>query len=155
MIEKIDISIHAPTSFVTNNQKLILPDWDLPVAAVVIVLQQARFSLTNTKDCVNQEKDRLRDKFIHFGLDVVSALSDRGFLSDLIEPRTGYPLLSHPGEIAHDDVAVVKALLGFPVMIGNCSAIIHPSWGSAVYPSILISSALPLDLKPVLEKVVI
>ncbi|NES81976.1 MAG: methylmalonic aciduria and homocystinuria type D protein [Moorea sp. SIO2B7] len=151
----MDISIHPLSPFVANNQKLILLDGNLPLAGVIIVFQQAKFSLTDAVNYVNQEKDRLRDKFIHFGLDVVSALSARVFLSDLIEPRTGYPLLSHPGEIAHDDVALVKALLGFPVMIGNCSAIIHPSWGSAVYPSILISSALPLDLKPVLEKVVI
>ena len=154
MIEKIDISIHSPTPFVTNQQKLILPDWHLPIAGVIIVLQQARFSLTDRKDYVNQEKDRLRDKFIHFGLEIVSALGDRGFLSDLIDPRTGYPLLSHPGEIAHDDVAVVKALLGFPVMIGNCSTLIHPNWGAAVYPSIVISSALPSDIQTILEKIV-
>ena len=90
---------------------------------------------------------------MRFGCDVAFNLRDRGFLSDLIDPRTGYPLLSSPGEIPHNDTAVVKALLGFPVIHNNCRVLIHPSWGMAVYPSVLMSSASPTLLNPVLRSV--
>lgn len=82
-----------------------------------------------------------------------STQSARGYLSDLIDPRTGYPQLSRPGEIPHDDTAVVQALLGFPVMHNTCSVLEHPSWGSAVYPGILMSSAPPQVIKPALKRV--
>lgn len=90
---------------------------------------------------------------MRFGCHVAFNLRDRGFLTDLIDPRTGYPLLSHPGEIPHDDTAVVKALLGFPVIHNSCRVLVHPSWGMAVYPSVLITSAFPTMLKPVLKSV--
>ena len=102
---------------------------------------------------IEREKDRLRERFIGFGLDVVRNLRDRGYLSDLIDPRTGYPQLSRPGEIPHDDTAVVKALLGFPLIHNSCSVLEHPIWGSAVYPGILMCSASPQVIKPVLKRV--
>jgi hypothetical protein len=86
-------------------------------------------------------------------VDAVRHLRDRGFLADLIDPRTGYPQLSRPGEIPHDDTAVVKALLGLPVIHNSCSVLEHPTWGSAVYPGILMSSASPQVIKPVLKRV--
>ena len=102
-----------------------------------------------------ENRYRLRERFINFGSDVVRNLRDRGFLTDLIDPRTGYPQLSRPGEIAHDDTAVVKALLGFPIVDNSCSVLEHPSWGSAVYPGILMSSASEQVIKNVLKKVAV
>lgn len=149
--QEVQISIHQPTSFITKNLERVLPDWTLPVAWVVIVLQQSRFPLAETVTHVEREKDRLRERFMRFGGAVVSQLRDQGFLADLIDPRDGYPWLSRRGEIPHDDTAVVTALLNFPVTTGECYTITHPSWGSAVYPSVLMSSASPQLIKPVLK----
>jgi hypothetical protein len=151
--QAVEISAHRPSLFITENLERVLPGWNLPHLWVVIVLQQAQYELVRTTPQVEQEKERLRERFMRFGFDVVFNLRDRGFLSNLIDPRTGYPLLTPPGEIRHDDTAVVKALLGLPVIRNRCRVLKHPTWGTAVYPSILLTSAPPKVIKPVLRKV--
>lgn len=147
------MSIHRPSAFVAQNLERVLPGWDLPVLWVVIVLQQARYELVETTPEIEQEKERLREKFLRFGFEVVFTLRDRGFSSNLIDPRTGYPLLSRPGEIPHDDAAAVKALLGLPVIRNRCCVLDHPVWGKAVYPSTLLTAAPPKVIKPVLKNI--
>lgn len=149
----VNISIHQPSLFMIQNLERVIPDWNLPVLWVVVVLQQSRYQLIESTDHIEREKERLREKFMRFGFDLAFDLRDRGFLADLIDPRTGYPLLSRIGEIRHDDTAAVEALLGFPVIQNNCRVLEHPNWGTAVYPSILMSSASPKTIKPMLKKV--
>jgi hypothetical protein len=149
----VQISIHQPSPFMVQNLERVIPDWNLPVLWVVVVLQQSRYHLAESTDGIEREKERLREKFMRFGLDVAFDLRDHGLLTDLIDPRTGYPLLSRIGEIPHDDTAAVKALLDFPVIHNNCRVLEHPIWGTAVYPSILMSSASPKTIKSVLKKV--
>jgi hypothetical protein len=120
---------------------------------VVIVLQQAQYELVEVTPEIEQEKERLREKFLRFGFEVAFSLRDLSFLSNLIDPRTGYPLLSRPGEISHDDTAVVQALLGLPVIRNRCRVLEHPVWGKAVYPSILLTSAPPPVVEPILKRV--
>ncbi len=155
------MSVHHPSPFIVQNLERVLPDWNVPVLWVVIVLQQSRYELVERTPEVEREKERLREKFMRFGFDVVFNLRDSfqdssassNFLSNLIDPRTGYPLLSRPGEIPHDDTAVVKALLGFRVIRNQCRVLEHPTWGKAVYPSTLLTSAPPKVIKPVLKSV--
>lgn len=149
----VQISIHLPSQFIVQNLERVIPDWNLPVLWVVIVLQQSRYELVETTPHVEKEKEQLREKFIRFGLEVAFKLRDRGFLTDLIDPRTGYPLLSHPGQIPHDDTAVVKALLGLPMIHNSCRTLEHHEWGTAVYPSIMLSSASPTIIKSILKRV--
>jgi hypothetical protein len=151
--QTVQMSIHRPSPFVVQNLERVLPDWNLPVLWVVIVLQQARCELVDITPESEQEKERLREKFLRFGFEVAFSLRDRGFLSNLIDPRTGYPLLSRPGEILHDDTAVVKALLGLPVIRNRCCVLEHPVWGKAVYPSTLLTSAPPRVIEPILKRV--
>lgn len=152
-VQAVQISIHLPSPFIAQNLERVIPDWNLPVLWVVIVLQQSRYEMVETTPHVEREKERLREKFMRFGCNVAFKLRDRGFLTDLIDPRTGYPLLSHPGQIPHDDIAVVKALLGLPIIHNSCRILEHHEWGTAVYPSIMISSASPTIIKSILKRV--
>ena len=151
--QAVQISIHQPSQFIVQNLERVVPDWNLPVLWVVVVLQQSRYELVEITPHVEREKERLREKFIRFGFEVAFKLRDRGFLTDLIDPRTGYPLLSHPGQIPHDDTAVVKALLGLPMIHNSCRTLEHHEWGTAVYPSIMLSSASPTIIKSILKRV--
>ncbi|RDH50640.1 hypothetical protein CBF18_12025, partial [Mastigocladus laminosus WC112] len=90
---------------------------------------------------------------MRFGFDVAFNLRDRGYLTDLIDPRTGYPLLSRPGIVPHDDTAVVKALLNYPVIENRCRVLVHPEWGMAVYPSILLSAAPPIVIEEAIKSI--
>jgi len=62
---------------------------------------------------VEREKEAL-EKFMRFWLRCCVQAARSRILTDLIDPRT-YPL-SRVQEKSHDDTAVVKALLGFPVI---------------------------------------
>ncbi len=146
--QAVQVSIHPPSQYICANCQRILPDWkNQPSFWVVIVLQQSRYELVEITPEIETEKERLREKFMRFGCDVAFNLRDGGYLTDLIDPRTGYPLLSRPGKSPHNDTAVVKALLNYPVIQNKCRVLVHPDWGMAVYPSILISVAPPIMIE--------
>ncbi len=141
----VQISVHPPSQYICANCERVLPDWkNQPCLWVVIVLQQSRYELVEMTPEIEAEKNRLREKFMRFGCDLAFNLRDRNYLTDIIDPRTGYPLLSRPGKIPHNDTAVVKALLNYPVVHNQCRVLVHPEWGMAVYPGILISVAPPI-----------
>lgn len=143
--QAIQISIHSPSPYICANLERILPDWKNQSSMwVVIVLQRSHYELVEITAAVEAEKQLLREQFMRFGLDVSFNLRDRGYLTDLIDPRTGYPLLSRPGQIPHDDTAAVQALLDYPIIKNECRVLVHPDWGTAVYPSILISLSPPI-----------
>lgn len=144
----VEVSIHPPSSYICINRERILPDWKHKFCFwVVIVLQNSRYQLLKTTTEIESEKQRLREKFMRFGCDLAFNLRDRSYLTELIDPRTGYPLFSRPGRIPHDDTAAVKALLGYQVVKNKCRVIIHPKWRTAVYPSVLISQAPPVIME--------
>jgi len=144
MGQAVQISIHTPSQYVCANCQRILPDWQQQEFLwVVVCLQRSQYPLIEITSASEREKERLREKFIRFGCDLTFNLRDRGYLTDLIDPRTGYPVLSHPGLVPHDDTAVAEALLNYPVVKNQCSVLVHPQWGTCVYPSNLISAAPP------------
>ncbi|MEA5514321.1 methylmalonic aciduria and homocystinuria type D protein [Nodularia sp. UHCC 0506] len=160
--QAVQISIHSPSQYICANCERILPDWkNQPDLWVVVVLQQSRYPLIKSTPEIEIEKQRLREKFMRFGCDLAFQLRDasgegvhhRGYLTDLIDPRTGYPLLSHPGEIPHNDIAVVKALLNYRVIKNKCRVLVHPRWGAAVYPSVLISVAPPIIIETFIKDI--
>ncbi|MDZ7960416.1 MAG: methylmalonic aciduria and homocystinuria type D protein [Aulosira sp. DedQUE10] len=152
--QAVQISIHSPSRYICANCERILPDWKPQSSLwVVIVLQQSRYQLQESIAVIEKEKERLREKFMRFGCDLAFNLRDRNYLTDLIDPRTGYPLLSHPGSVPHDDTAVVKALLNYQVIKNKCCVLVHPDWGTAVYPSILISEAPPIMIEWVTKSI--
>ncbi len=140
--KEVQVYISAPHQFVIDHQPELLPDWNLRPANLVLFLQRSSISLQESDPEAAHEKDILRQEFIRFGCNLIFALQDRGYKSDLFDPRTGYPLLTRPGELKLDDNAVVKALLNYPVIsYKSCSLIVHPLWGNCVYPSTIVSSA--------------
>lgn len=149
----VQIYIRRPSRYMSKNLLRVLPEWKFPTAWVVIVLQRSRICLTENSPQVAEEKDWLREQFISFGCKGVLKLRDRGYTAELIDPKSGYPLLSSRGEKSHDDVAAVSALLGFPITVSNCSYITHPQWGTAVYPGILMSSGTPHAIATALTQV--
>lgn len=135
------ISIHPPTPFLRDNLTRILPEWNADEIRVVIVLQRSRFPLVESTPEIEAEKNRLRDRFLNLAFDVASELNLRGWMTDIIDPKTGYPMLSQPGELHHSDATAVATLLNFPLRRGLCSTAVHPDWGSAVYPGVFMSAA--------------
>jgi hypothetical protein len=135
-------SVHPPSAFICQHSEKLLPDWSDPIRSIVVVLQPADRELTECCPETDHQKQILRSQFLSFGLKVTEILRQQGHFADLFDPKTGLPILSESGSLRLDDVAVVRSTLGYATKaIGNCFTLIHPHWGSAVYPSILMSSA--------------
>ncbi|BAU13389.1 hypothetical protein LEP3755_39280 [Leptolyngbya sp. NIES-3755] len=133
-------SVHPPSEFIAAHSEKLLPEWSHPIRSIVVVLQPADRELTERCWETDLQKQKLRSQFLEFGLKVAESLKDH--LVELFDPKTGFPVLSGAGSLRLDDVAVVRSTLGYTIApVGNCLTIVHPLWGSAVYPSILMSSA--------------
>ncbi len=150
----MEISIHSPTQFIIKNQKGIIPEWEKPIKSIIIILQKSQFPLIEKTPLIEEEKNRLRDNFIQLGNKIISILNPQGIITEIIDPATGYPQISSPGEITHDDIKTIQILLNFPVTpYGKCKLINHPRWGNAVYPGIIMSTASPTQLNLLLNLV--
>jgi hypothetical protein len=147
-------SAHRPSPFICSHLGKLLPDWSLPAASVLIVLQFCTIDLLKRTPETEAHKQILRQQFLQFGYEVAAQLNALGHLAEVFDPRTGLPLLSRPGLISLDDVAIVRACLGYPTLESRgCSVILHPTWGSFVYPSTMLSSAEPALLELVSRNV--
>lgn len=148
-------SVHSPNEFIRTHLGQLLPSWSLPVLSVLIVLQQCQFPLCERTVEVEKYKNQLRQQFIAFGYSVVFKLREMGHLADMFDPRTGWPIISPPGQLHLDDVAVARSALGYTINDSSpCLMIVHPTWGKAVYPSTLVSSAHPQVVEDVVKGIV-
>ncbi|MEM8717905.1 MAG: methylmalonic aciduria and homocystinuria type D protein [Cyanobacteria bacterium P01_G01_bin.39] len=150
---EIEICIAPPHQFAVRWQKELLPGWNDPLNHIIIILQKSSVSLAETTDKVAFEKNRLRAKFIRLGCGLIFTLQDQNYVGDLIDPRTGLPLLTNPGWV-WDDNAVVQALLNYPVSsYQNCTLLTHPVWNHHVYPGTIVASAPQKVIEPSLSRI--
>ncbi len=132
----------------------LLPTWSHPVASVLIVIQPYDGGLLKKTPQTEAQKQRLRQQFLDFGYQVATRLQQMGYLAEIFDPRTGMPLLSKPGQLTLDDVALARSCLGYETAHSyGCNLILHPIWGSSVYPSTLVSSAQPEVVEQVSREV--
>lgn len=131
-----------------------LPQWDVAAESVLIVLQRVPEPLCVTTPRIDSYKQHCRHRFLIWAEQIASQLQTQGYRCDIFDPRTGQPMLSQPGERCLDDAAVVQACLRYDLKpCGDCCVIDHPEWGSAVYPSILITSAPPEILHQIATRI--
>jgi len=150
----IEYSIHIPSEFISTHVCQLLPDWLAPVLSVIIVFQHCPVLLAEKTTETEFHKRQLRAQFLRLSRQIVLYLQQLGYQAEIFDPCTGYPLLSQPGPIRLDDVALVHTSLGYPLTeTGGCRMLEHPIWGNAVYPSILLSSATPNVTQTIVDQV--
>lgn len=151
----VEYSVHIPSKFINTNVCQLLPDWIVPVLSVLIVFQRSPILLAEKTKETEFYKQQLRSQFMQLGRRIVLSHKYKGYRAEIFDPRTGYPLLSQPGLLRLDDVAVVQTSLGYPLTeTGGCRIIEHPTWGNAVFPSVLLSSATPTVTEAIAENVI-
>ncbi|MBW4519669.1 MAG: methylmalonic aciduria and homocystinuria type D protein [Scytolyngbya sp. HA4215-MV1] len=145
-------SVHDPNQFIHTHLDQLLPAWTEPVSSVLLVLQPSLLSLENQNPETEIQKQQLRQNFLEFGQVVATKLLQQGYLVDVFDPKTGLPVLTQPGNLTLDDVRVVHTCLGYDLdRSGKCTLILHPQWGKAVYPAVLVSSAHPNILRGIVS----
>ena len=140
----LQYSIHQPNAFIHHHRVDLLPDWNVSVQSVMVILQPCSVALNEITPVTEQQKKQLRRRFLYWAKQLIAALHQEGYAADSFDPQTGLPYYSHPGSRTLDDVAVVQSVLGYPLVpSGECRLVEHPIWGCGVFPSIVVSSAPP------------
>jgi Methylmalonic aciduria and homocystinuria type D protein len=150
----LQYSIHRPSLYIHRHRVDLLPDWQVSVSSLMVILQTCPISLYESNPATEYQKRRLRRRSLCFAKTLIAGLQDVGYAADAFDPRTGKPLYSKPGSLTLDDVAVVQAVLGYSLVAsGDCHLIRHPVWGCCVFPTVLVSEATPETLAEIAHSI--
>lgn len=150
---EIELYLAPPTEFIRDRWRELLPDWQIPPRAAIVVLLRSQYALDGEGQAIEGEKERLLQEFLE--------LSDRfregyfptgAFLLEAICPKQGTPIYSAQGELTVSLVSALHQLLGFeffPTPKG-CRVLKHPLWQTALYPGLLLSQSSVAAIEPVL-----
>ncbi|WP_404787506.1 methylmalonic aciduria and homocystinuria type D protein [Altericista sp. CCNU0014] len=138
----LQYSVHQPSPFIDRHRASLLPDWQVSVQSVMVILQPCSVALNEVTPITEQQKRQLRRRFLYWAKQLIVVLHQEGYAADGFDPRTGHPYYSRAGSLTLDDVAVVQSVLGYPLVpSGDCRLVEHPIWGCGVFPSVIVSSA--------------
>ena len=148
-----EVFVCATNAYVRQHLPRLVPAWSPDEVWAIFLLQQAVASLGEVTPATTAEKQRLRREFITFGFALAFALQTQGFMTEVFDPRSAFPLLSPPGELRHNDVRAAANLPAMQIQPGLCPMLVHPLWGTAVYPATILTAAPPLACQTVLEAI--
>lgn len=98
--------------------------------------------LVQVGEDVEDEKDFRLERFAEMGERICTALEKQGFWSDYIDPCSGLPMHGDNNNNIYSECDGFEILLGYRTQkCGPCKMLLHPSWGSAVYPATLFAIA--------------
>ena len=135
-----EVSVHTLPRTVAAEVQFILPSVAGPFVAV-LTAQKSSHSLVDWGDAVAKEKDALLERFVAWSSKLCQVLIEQGYWADYIDPCSGLPANTDGNKI-YGEVDGFQALLGYHTQNANCCKILlHPQWGSAVYPATMFTNA--------------
>lgn len=79
-------------------------------------------------------------------------LREGGYWADYIDPASGLPVLTKSNTV-YSEVDGFQLLRHFRVMnAGSCKVLVHPEWGTQLFPASMFSSAPPAEIARVLTE---
>jgi hypothetical protein len=109
---------------------------------IIPTFQRCQWDLVGTGPHVEAEKDEKLVNFYHWAVTVCHRLRRQGYWADLTDPASGYPVLGQRGSSIYPDAHGANRLLAYDLMnTGCCSVLLHPRWGSQVYPATVFARA--------------
>ena len=141
------------TEYVLKYRQELLPDWQENPQTIIFFFFQCKCALNGNNLQEEQiEKDRLLVKFNSLGNQFYNLSKERGILTEVICPKTGYPQYSNKGkQIFSIQHLVCRYLPDFTSKSKICG-LIHPIWGQAVYPCIILSNSQPMEVKLIMKR---
>ncbi|KAI9033980.1 methylmalonic aciduria and homocystinuria type D protein [Phycomyces nitens] len=113
---------------------------------VVPVIQKCFHDMSASTPEINRERDEKLDVFVDWGKRVINRLNGLGMWADVMDPASGYPIISPSGALPYPDVQGTIDLMGYETHnVGCCHILLHPKWRSKIYPSTFFTTA-PADL---------
>ncbi|GMH39411.1 hypothetical protein BSKO_07309 [Bryopsis sp. KO-2023] len=119
----------------------IFPDIDPENALIVPTCQNSVNDLAATGEAVDKEKDELLEKFSEWATAVCASLQKENHWADFIDPCSGLPMIHKNYNCPYGEVEGMSVLLGYETAnAAGCKIILHPRWGSKIYPATLFTT---------------
>jgi hypothetical protein len=120
----------------------MFPGMDVSDLLVVPTCQKTKMDLVKTGEMVDEEKDFCLERFLLFAKRVTDKLASRGHWADYIDPCSGLSMVNNGSQQVYGEVDALVTLLNYQVTnSGCCKVVLHPKWGSAVYPASVFAKA--------------
>ena len=105
-------------------------------------MQRTKIDLVRTGEGVDNEKDFCLERFISFARRVTDRLIAVGHWADYIDPCSGLSMVNKDSQQIYGEVDALVTLLNYQTTnTGCCKVVLHPAWGSAVYPASIFTKA--------------
>ena len=109
--------------------------------------QRTKMDLVQTGESVDTEKDFCLERFMTFAKNVTDRLIAAGHWADYIDPCSGLSMVNKDSQQIYGEVDALVTLLNYQTTnSGCCKVVLHPTWGSAVYPASIFTKAPPAAL---------
>ena len=139
---KLEVTAFRCSSSYQRELQFIFPGIDLTNAVAITTFQQTVVDLVVSGGDQDVEKDRCLEAFFAFAKQVCDELRSHGHFADYIDPCSGLAMITKDANKVFSEVDSAQQLLGYSVMnAGCCKVLLHPSWGSAVYPATIFTNA--------------
>jgi len=149
---KIEVSAFTVSSAFKRELQFVFPEQDLSGVIAVPTFQQTVVDLVAYGGDQDVEKDRCLEAFFAFAKPLCQELQKQGFFADFIDPCSGLPMLTPNTQKVFDEVQSAQVLMSYHTMnTGCCKVLLHPVWGSSVYPATLFTTAPVAELVRALE----
>ncbi|CAJ0640738.1 10973_t:CDS:2 [Entrophospora sp. SA101] len=145
----LEYSIHKGSTRFTRELKNIFPKniKEIENCLILPIFLKCHNDLVGVGSQIDMEKDERLEHFVEWGKFVCKRLRERGYWADITDPASGYPILSEAGVSTYPDVQGSYELLKYDVLnAGCCSILLHPNWGSKVYPGTLFTDSNQDDI---------
>jgi len=122
----------------------VFPGVDTARMLLIPTCQRADMDLVARGERVEDEKDRLLERFVAWAAALVAELAAAGgHWSDYADPCSGLPMVHMDNStIVYGEVEALSVLLGYRTAdAGGCKIVLHPRWGGAVYPATVFTQA--------------
>lgn len=168
-----EYSIHTIPRTHRDEVQAIFPTTSIEELLVIPTCQKSAVDLVEWGDAAAQEKDRLLIRFQRLAKAACESLIAQGYWADYIDPCSGLPMVGidldrrgralcpdsfvrplarllarqvhKEGNTVYGEVQAMVTLLGYKTAnAGCCSVLLHPRWGSSVYPASFFAMA-PVD----------
>ena len=117
---------------------------DEKVAKLIVVptCQKTAVDIIKTGERVDEEKDLCLERFLKFAEIATNVLREKNFWCDYIDPCSGLSMIHRDSQRVYGEVDALVTLLNYECTnVGCCKIVMHPKWGSSVYPASLFAIA--------------
>ncbi|KAK3804591.1 MAG: hypothetical protein J3Q66DRAFT_362244 [Benniella sp.] len=138
----LEYSIHISPRRMTRDLATVFPNKDLSNLLVVPTFQKCHHDMVSWDTEIAKEKDDRLEDFVRWSTALHQGLERQGYWSDMTDPASGFPSFSERGRDVYPDVEGCQLLLKYDFQnAGCCKILLHPAWGSKIYPATFFTTA--------------